>query len=537
MTPRTCCVALLCVLLAGVLAAQDQRRGTSRIHGRIVAGDSGEPLAGAQVTIEPAAGGAASRTVAGVDGRFDVRDIAAGRYVLSAARAGYLTTTYREGAAVATVTVAERQAAGPVSLSLPRAAAITGVVVDALGAPVAQALVRAHRYRYADDGERSLSEAGVRDVTDDLGRFRVHGLPPGDFVVSANASPSGASLGLRHRDAAAEGVATYYPGTVNPAEALMLSLRGGEEVPVQIPIITARLSRILGNVYASDGAPAREMTVTLRPANGDAPARSVTASSIGEFVMIGVPPGEYEITSRGDRPGAVAEAASQPVSVTGEDILDLVVQTRPGATVRGTVTFDGTAPRPAQPRLLALDADGHGSALIQDTAAQGAVRADGSFELTGVTGRLLLDSGDAGWTVTSVALDAEQFADRPLDVSARHTIAGLRVTLSDRLTSVSGRVSAGGGRPLAGHLVVLLQAGTVAGRRPAVRTIRTDADGRFEARGLRPGAWVAGALADLEPGQHFSPDFQERLRTRGRGFALSAGESLVLELQPVAGLP
>ena len=70
------------------------------------------------------------------------------------------------------------------ALGLPRGSVITGRIVDEFGEPLTGAQVRVLRYGYAA-GARRLLPAGQSDRTDDQGTFRVFGLPPGEYVVSA----------------------------------------------------------------------------------------------------------------------------------------------------------------------------------------------------------------------------------------------------------------------------------------------------------------------------------------------------------------
>jgi hypothetical protein len=516
--------------------------GSSRIHGRVIAADSEGAIAGAQVSIQRLGGAPAAprRTTADGNGAFDFRDIPAGRYAVSAGRAGYVTSQYRERRTATPVTVADRQVVGPLSLSLTPGAVIAGSVVDALGAPVARTMVRALRYRYDADGNRSLIDAGVRDITDDLGRFRVHGLPAGDFIVVASEmNAANGSVALAPTGLEGGGVPTYHPGTVNIAEAQTVSLSVGAEASVQIAMIAGRFSRFGGTVVRADGSPPLGMKATLRAAGSDTAVRDpVTVLETGMFSLSNVAPGEYWLDVRGGRPGDVPEAASMPVTVGGEDLQWLNVATAPGSSIRGSVTFEGGSPPPAAFRLNLLPASARsGFGLIRPAPEQGAIRAGGSFEMTGVVGRVVFESTDAAWTVTSVTVNGEPLGREPLDVTGREAVTGVRVTLSDRLATASGRVAGEGGRTLADHSVVLLQADALPGMKPRVRVILSDADGRFESRALPPGLYVAGVVEELEPGYQHSPEFQERLRERGRGFSLSEAESVVLDLTPAGGLP
>jgi len=63
------------------------------------------------------------------------------------------------------------------------------------------------------------------------------------------------------------------------------------------------------------------------------------------------------------------------------------------------------------------------------------------------------------------------------------------------------------------------------------RMARPDTAGRFEARGLRPGRYVATAIETLEQGRQFAPEFRERLRRGASEFSVREGESVALDLK------
>jgi len=164
-------------------------------------------------------------------------------------------------------------------------------------------------------------------------------------------------------------------------------------------------------------------------------------------------------------------------------------------------------------------------------AVSNPVAQDGRFDLRGVRGRVFIEPVGSQWSVTSVVVNGREIGDEPLDVADGSTVSDVQVTVTDRLTVVSGAVADGSGKPLKEHLVVLLRADTssdLPSRR--VRTVWTDEDGRFQTRGLWPGSYVAGAFVDLEPGYHYSPNFQDDLRVRGQRFALGEGEAVDLKL-------
>ena len=69
--------------------------------------------------------------------------------------------------------------------SLVRGAAIAGRVVDDLGEPAQRVQVRAAKLRRFAS-EWRLIPFGESVETNDLGEYRLHGLPPGEYVVSAS---------------------------------------------------------------------------------------------------------------------------------------------------------------------------------------------------------------------------------------------------------------------------------------------------------------------------------------------------------------
>ena len=82
----------------------------------------------------------------------------------------------------------------------------------------------------AEGGDRRLLSVGAADQTDDTGAFRLYGLPPGEYYVSA-------STGLI--DAVKRDPPVYYPGTMNFAEAQPITLDAGAEASADFQIVEA----------------------------------------------------------------------------------------------------------------------------------------------------------------------------------------------------------------------------------------------------------------------------------------------------------
>ena len=86
------------------------------------------------------------------------------------------------------IDLGDGQTAEKVNFQLSRGGVISGRIVDDGGEPVSGTQVAAMRYQFIGGTRRLVpggSEGGT-DRTDDQGGFRLYGLPPGDYYVSAN---------------------------------------------------------------------------------------------------------------------------------------------------------------------------------------------------------------------------------------------------------------------------------------------------------------------------------------------------------------
>src|SRR4051812_2114235 len=160
--------------------------GTAVLRGRVLNSD-GSPLRRAQISASAAS--AAGPRVATTDGqgKWEVTDLPAGRFNITASKAGYVTLQFgqrRPFEPGTPVVLADAQTIEKLDLSLPRGSVITGRITDEFGEPIGQATVQAMRYQYSNDGQRKLASVNSA-VTDDRGEFRAYGLMPGEYYVQA----------------------------------------------------------------------------------------------------------------------------------------------------------------------------------------------------------------------------------------------------------------------------------------------------------------------------------------------------------------
>jgi hypothetical protein len=158
------------------------------------------------------------RTATDRDGRFVFTSVLPGPYKVYAQRDGYISAPVKGAypqVPSQSVSVSLQQAVPDVSFSLIKSGAIVGTVRDPKGQPMPALQVRVISANGAVPAFRTSGQ------TDDRGQYRLFGLPPGDFHVTAQPP----------RIAPAPAVPpTYYPSGIVEGDAKIIALREGEEV-------------------------------------------------------------------------------------------------------------------------------------------------------------------------------------------------------------------------------------------------------------------------------------------------------------------
>ena len=200
---RSLLIILAAAAILGVPEADSQgtRRETnsaqsSAIEGRVLNSATGEPLRNVDLIlrradVSPNAHSPASYTTSTYEsGRFVMRDVEPGQYRLLAARSGFVSMEYgSRGPVQAGVTLSVEAGRPPqdIVFRLTPHAVIAGRIRDVEGEPLANVQVQAMRYRSFQGGKR-LSSFG-RATTNDLGEYRIAGLAPGQYYLSASLRP------------------------------------------------------------------------------------------------------------------------------------------------------------------------------------------------------------------------------------------------------------------------------------------------------------------------------------------------------------
>ncbi len=439
---------------AGVTAdvAGDQSRdpivqpttGTASITGMVVDDeDPARPVRRAVVTLTGAGLRPNRGAITDDEGRFTLRDLPAGRFRLTAERAGFVTSIYgakRPGRPGTDLVLSAGQRLVDLRLRLWRGAVLAGTIVSEAGRPLANTTVSAIPAREVTPAALTLSN-NAQATTNEIGEFRIFGLEPGTYLVRAGTAQAGrvevaasaadidaAFAALAARGARPIAIATppgrggeisgtrvttapiYYPGTPVPAAATPITLVAGEERSnLNFTVTRVGAATIRGAVMMASGGATSRVFVQLSANAGPMPFAStvpapisVNAGADGSFQFGPVSPGEYRILARGAAPGSAGASGSSdtfwwaaaPVSVTGAnvDLGSLVLQ--PGMNFSGRVIIDASATSPP-PDLAALRIQMQAASLAMAPATSrsggppgaqflrpATVRADGTFSVT-----------------------------------------------------------------------------------------------------------------------------------------------------------
>ncbi len=564
------CVPLVAVLFTCALTAQGSRPSESRqpprdasaqrdavgsapsgrIAGRVLTADNGRPVKRARAFITAPELPEGRGTLTDDGGAFELTELPAGRYTLTVSKSGFITLSYgqrRPLQAGTPLQLGEGQQMGGLELRLPRGSVIAGHVFDESGDPLPGATIRVMRYQYAQ-GERQLAPVGTAQ-SDDLGAYRVWGLNPGDYYVSAVArNPSvgpGGRFGFQGGRGAAAGrgappqtdelqtayAPTYYPGVGSIAEARPIAVGVGEQtMDVNFNLLLVRTARITGMVTNPDSSPTTSGVVTLTPegigGRGRGPAGVDFGGRIswdGSFAIANVPPGRYTLRARGNDT-EIPQYAVQPLTVMNADLTNITVVLYPGATINGTVAFEGTNADLTQLRITAPSSE---NATIGPNP-NARVDKDGRFTLSGVPAgsHWIRSSGLRGWSLKSVVVDGREVVDVPIDLRSGQQLSNVTLVVTSQQTEINGTITNEQSAPLTDFTLLAFPTDSDLWRPLArqIMTARPDQHGKFRIRGLPPGNYYLTPVDPAEQGEWFEPAFLEQQRTGAARLTLGDGD-------------
>lgn len=506
--------AMLACSLAATASGQSLQAGqnkepTGSILGRVTLGD--KPASGVMVLLSPAEDMSTDkplpRTTTDEVGHFQLTRVPAGSYQLQTFTPAFVAPgDDMRGNAGKMINLSDGETVEGIDIGLVRGGVITGRVTDGNGQPLVQEGVRltaldAIGKRLRFNMPYVNLPYGFMMTTDDRGVYRLFGVPPGRYIVSAGVDTKRGNNGagnVPHYYAL-----TYHPDVADDSRATVIEVTsGGETTGVDIVLgRSARTYAAIGRIVdAETGRPVPGLDFgygTLQP-NGTNFSSSLTTGATsnvrGEFRFEGILPGRYAAfaTSR-EQTGWYSEPVAFQIS--DADASGLEIKVHHGATMNGVVVMEGGSDQGGAPKLSDLRFGVYvaSQSITSPRSAPLIIAPDGSFRATGLqpgkaTVYLSTYPEPNGVSLLRVERDGVEQPEG-VEIGAREQVSGVRVILAYGTGSISGqaRIEAG---PLPESLRLYVSCQRVGSdSRQNMRQVLADARGRFAIRGLMDGEY------------------------------------------------
>lgn len=476
------------------------------------------------------------------DGIYRITDVPSGSYVIAPAAPAFVISDVSNSMG-RSVVITEGENVEGIDFELVRGGVITGRVTDADGHPIIE-----ERINLLPADQRSqrgpVNPVSLSFQTDDRGIYRMFGIRPGRYKISIGNAEYGLYRGSgRARPAYPT---TFYPDTTDPAKAVVVEIaEGSEATRIDITVRQAVQNfSVSGRIVDGEtGRPVPNVAIGLSrivttDANnssshgGRTGARSDTQ---GEFRLEKLPVGKYSISIE---PPSTSDLRAEPVTfdVVDQDVTGLVIKSSAGASLSGTVVFEGTRDKNATAAMERA----YISALIRkDDATVSWSRAewiprDGSFRLGG------LQPGIANFSVGTmsnakglVISRVERYGiaqPNGIQIQTAEHVTGIRVILAYISGSIRGVVRLENGTlpPSARLSIHLTKPGD-----PSVRVQPwvVDSRGHFLIEGLAAGSYELIVTA-------YVPEWRQRPPTAKQTVTVENGVAtevtVTLDLSPTA---
>ncbi len=492
------------------------------LEGSVLKVGSAQPIRRADVelravTVQASSGGTTAtgddtvlgvyRTTSDEAGGFVFEGVAPGTYLLSAQRPGFIPGVYGARAynvLGVQITVRPGDELRQLPVFLTPQAEISGRVVDEDGEPVAGAFLAAFASGDSMPPRRPTrpSRPHATATTNDRGEYRLHGIPPGKFVLQVIPSLQMRSV-VVERDGRRLGyVPVYAPDAASIDRAQVVQLAAGDEIrDVHVVLRKTDICRISGQVFDKAGRALREYSIQLISSETGSPFPLATKGgriSSGHFVLDGIPSGSYWLLVRAELRGQEVGFLNQ-LEVNGGNSLDtLRIVVGPLVVLRGRVSVDDhSAPPPGLAVTLLSDLPVRPFVGYSDES--------GAFSVGGVF--------PGAYRVSLGGLQGHFLEDMHL---GENSILGRTVQVADSTAEVLVRLSSGGGH-LSGLVmrdrtpgvgsVCLIPTSEEMRFWPLLQQSLVDQHGRFELNHIRPGTYYLFSTSTTRCDSYFPDDF------------------------------
>jgi hypothetical protein len=314
---------------------ESKQAGNGLINGRIIS-NTGEILAYIEVTISRVKkDGQQDKYTTGTDstGRFQFKGIPQATYSMAVRAPGFVRIFNPVESSFC-------RAGDFITITMAKGGVIAGTVKSPSGEPLIHVPVRALRTSNLEGKVRAMGVRPRERLTDDKGEYRLYGLEPGIYVVSAGGGGQPAVNFNKYQ----ENAPTYYPSsTVDTATELRVD-SGQEITGIDIHYRDFNGQTLSGTISGSSGSFSYpNISVTLIQAKNGSVAAVTSAQANTGFAFYGVPDGEYMLIAQTyssviEKDAAISQ--SLQIKVKGSDITGLKLLMKPLSSVSGRLFLE-----------------------------------------------------------------------------------------------------------------------------------------------------------------------------------------------------
>lgn len=540
------------LLSFGICLAQDQlptaqgaaAKGNTpkgQISGQVLDSSTGQPLKKAWITARQSERGArsGSTSVTDAQGNFVLKDLDAGRYVLSAQRNGYVSQMYGQksaGEQGTTISLNAGQNLGDIVFRLIQGGVITGRVVDEDSEGLARAQVQALQFRYMQGRRRLVPVGGAN--SDDRGEYRIFGIRPGQVYVRAMLRGFGFVAPGEAMDPSAPSETTayppvFYPNVLDASQAAPLTVRGGDELHVDFSMSPQRSYSVSGRVVGGlQGTSGRGTWLMLMKRGEGAfafgPGLNTTLREDNTFTFKQVLPGSYDLIAQQQEDKNSASARVE-IDLREGDLQGVVVSLSPKVDIIGRVSFD-VSPTPKLTGINISLAPEDMQDFMRGAYAQ--VKDDGTFTLQAAPDeryRIAAYGLPPGTYLKSASAGREDVLEKgfsPASSRSLDLVFGTGAKLMGTINTNDGK-----GEP--GVTVLVAPDRKLGGLADEFRTATTDQNGKYQVQGLRPGSYRVYAFEHIDPGAYEDETWLNGFADLAQTVRLTEGGQENLDLKPI----
>jgi hypothetical protein len=486
-----------------------------------------------------------AKTTTDEQGSFQLTRVPAGSYLLQTFTPAFVGPSSRDwqrpGKAI---NVNDGETVEGIDIALTRGGVITGRITNADGQPLIQENIDLLALDERGQKIPVYLPYGYFLSTDDRGIYRLFGVPPGRYILSAgtDTNPDYARMDVGNTYYAL----TYHPDVTDQAKAAIIEVTSGSEV-TGIDITLGRTEKSYtasGRIINGDtGKPVAGISYGYGSLQvdgktfGSTSTTSATSNSRGEFRIEGIVPGRYAAFATSFAASTqYNDFYSDPMlfQITDADV-ELEIKVYRGSSLSGVVTVYSESDQNAVPKSsdLSIGVSVLAQSLTTPRSNQINIAPDGSFRATGLRPGIAhffiaTYPPPKGLSLVRVERDGVE-QQGGVEIRAGEQVSGVKVILGYGTGIIRGQVNVEGGvLPEGSRLGVSIYRD---GKPPPIMYVEADVRGRFTFEGLLPGDYEVSLFAIMGP----SPGPQPRPKIVKQQVSLANGTetqvTLVIDLK------